>query len=184
MALSRRTRVRASVLAVSIGVLAAVPSSALGDLPDNGTEVMTFVVDENYHTGRYEWSSDSDRIFMRLGTSDFSLNKCADQWFDWRTGDDRHYDNRHIRTCKPYSQRENNGYDEPSTERSLTGVNRMAMCMWLQLEQDWGRCKNHGEARYNIETEDPVIPNSETRSWVRYQDGHVAIFGGGDPTSQ
>lgn len=53
----------------------------------------------------------------------------------------------------------------------------MSMCMWIQDQNALGECKNHPQARFDMEAIDPDIPHPSTRSWVRYEDGHVAILG-------
>lgn len=87
-------------------VLMATATAAVAGLPRNGTEGMSFFVFGHEHKARFTWSADNRDIYMRLNAADFATHKCADAWFDWRTEDDRHYDNRHIRICQPRAERQ------------------------------------------------------------------------------
>lgn len=130
---------------------------------------------------------------------------CADGWFDWRAtsgGSPHHYDARLARSCSPGHSRDFNGtlsgYTEPNNGVNLHEPQKLAAARWVigDFIDPAHSCADvvigghtyYGNVIYPDvsggpdKTVGPQMPNDYTDGWIRYRDGTLQVFNGGDPT--
>lgn len=174
-------------LCIVVGAGSAVPTFA--DCHDTNSAIGSTSSSIGNSTQQSSWyhTSSVDQVYINVSNNNITTpGLCLNEWYDWATVTG-HYDVRLVRNCADNQGRQpttNGVYVEPSSSRTLKGLQKAAGCSSNGLYvKDMNQCSQATQNSCNIPlVNEKPIPNDYTRDWTRSAGGSPGFDGGGDPT--
>lgn len=158
--------------------------------PASGGETL-FLSYSGSHDGQTfvsSWNKSSRFLDLEIHSGGLPSGRCADSIYDWAVASG-HFDWRIARTCKEYAFRgasAGDGYNERSGIATFVGMQKQAVCYFRKSDESSVGCIWSDQAFSTDCNDPPDVPTFgrwAIRMWIKYANGTVDYFDGGDETS-